>query len=385
MRLNGAMAALLAVSVAGLAWAGAPVELVPQTPKVLTLGASNGRRLYVQDFAPAHAPDSKILLFNGDTFKFLGEITNGFFGQFALSNDGATLYSATTFFARDDHGGRTDMVEMYDTDTLVLRGEIPISQHRAQSTAYAPYLTESAGGTYLFVQNATPASSVSVVDLGHKRMLAEVETAGCFGIYPSPVVAGRFSSLCGDGSAITISFDADGHETARRRSAKLFDPDNDALFIAGAPGWDKTVFVSFLGNVHVMNFSGPVATQDVPWPLVTGEDAANGWRPGGYQLVAYSRATGQIYVGMHAHGYEGSHKNAADAIWRVDLASHAIKARGPGVGATYLAVTEGSAPLLFALNIDTTVITRLDGTMLAAQSTSPTHGVLESGGLMVVR
>jgi methylamine dehydrogenase heavy chain len=385
MRLNGAQAAFLALALAGPAAASPPAALEPQKMGVVTLGPSNGHRLYVQDFAPAHAPDTKILVFNGDNFKFLGETPNGFFGLFAISGDGATLFSATTFFSRDDHGARTDVVELYDTATLALRGEIPISAHRAQSTAFAPYLTQSAGGAYLFVQNATPGSSVSVVDLGHKRMLAELETAGCFGIYPSPVAAGRFSSLCGDGTAITVSFDADGHETARRRSAKLFDPDNDALFIAGAPGSDKTVFVSFLGNVHVIDFSGPVAAQDAPWPLVTGDDAANGWRPGGYQLAAYSRATGQLYVAMHAHGYEGSHKNAADAIWRVDLASHAIKARGAGGGATYLAVTEGPKPLLFTLNIDASVIARLDGETLATQGASPKHGVLESGGLMVVR
>jgi methylamine dehydrogenase heavy chain len=360
-------------------------ELAPQTPKVLTLGPSNGHRLYVQAFGIAHAPDSKILVLDGDRFRFLGEVTNGFFGLFALSGDGATLYSATTFFARDDHGGRTDVVELYDTDTLNLRGEIPLSPKRAQSTAYSAYLTESAGGTYLFVQDATPASSVQVVDIGHKHVLAEIPTAGCFGIYPSPVTAGRFSTLCGDGAAVTIDFDEDGHETARRRSAKLFDPDKDPLFIAGVPTWDKTIFVSFLGNVHTIDFGGPVAQQETPWPLVSGADLAAGWRPGGYQLIATNRETGQLYVGMHAHGYDGSHKNAADSIWRVDLASHSIKTRGPGVGATYLAVTGGTNPLLFALDVDHSVITRLDGQTLAAQGKTPDNGLIEGGGLMVVK
>lgn len=360
-------------------------ELQPQTPKVLTLGPSNGHRLYVQAFGIAHAPDSKIVVFDGDTFRFLGEVTNGFFGLFALSGDASTLYSATTFFARDDHGGRTDVVELYDTDTLNLRGEIPLSPHRAQSTAYAPYLTESAGGAYLFVQDATPASSVQVVDVGHRKVLAEIPTAGCIGIYPSPVVAGRFSTLCGDGAAVTVTFDADGHELSRQRSAKFFDPDKDPLFIAGVPSWNTTIFVSFLGNIHVLNFAGPVASEAATFPLVSGDDAKAGWRPGGYQLLAYSRETGQLYVGMHAHGYDGSHKNPADSIWRVDLASHAIKLRGPGAGAQILTVSAGPKPKLFALDLDHALITRLDGDTLKAEGHSPDNGLIEGGGLMVVQ
>jgi methylamine dehydrogenase heavy chain len=388
MGVGGAWAALVvAAGLSSAAIAAEPraAELPPETPKVLTLGPSNGRRLYVQAFGIAHAPDSKILVFDGDTFRFLGEVSNGFFGLYALSGDGTTLYSATTFFARDDHGPRTDVVELYDTDTLNLRGEIPLSPHRAQSTAYAPYLTESAGGTYLFVQDATPASSVQVVDVGRRKVLAEIPTEGCFGIYPSPVVAGRFSSLCGDGAAVTVTFDADGHEVSRQRSAIFFDPDKDPLFIAGVPGWDKTIFVSFLGNIHVLDFSGAVAAQQSTWPLVTGADLAAGWRPGGYQLMAYSRDAGQLFIGMHPHGYDGSHKNAALSIWRVDLASHAIRARGPGLGATLLAVTAGSAPKLFALDLDHAVVTRLNGDTLAAEGHSPDNGLIEGGGLMVVK
>lgn len=359
-------------------------ELPPETPKVLAPGPSSGHRLYIADTPMAHAVDGKIIVMNGDDFKLLGQFTNGFFGLMALSPDGATIYSATTFFARGDHGNRTEIVEIYDAATLNLLGEIPISTHRAQTTAYASYLQPSAGGALLYVQNATPASSVTVVDLGRRKALAEIPTAGCIGIFPSPVMAGRFSSLCGDGAAITVDVDADGHEIARRRSAKLFDPVGDALFIDGVPAGDKTIFASFLGNIHEVDFSGAVAAQAAPWPLVTGADGKDGWRPGGYQIAAYDKVTRQLYVTMHAHGYEGSHKSAADAIWRVDVASHKVAARGPGRGGVVLAVTQDTQPLLFGLSFDTGTLTRFNGDSLAPLASTPPGGVIEGGTLMLV-
>ena len=360
-------------------------ELQPQTPTVLTLPPSNGHRLYVQAFPLAHAPDSKIVVLDGDSFKFLGTFMNGFFGLFAPSADGGTIYSATTYFARGDHGARTDVLELWDTRTLALQGEVVLPPKRAQSTANPSYIVESAGGTYLFVQNATPASSVTVVDLARRRVLTELETAGCIGIYPSPIVAARFSTLCGDGAAVTIGFDADGHETSRQRSVKFFDPAEDALFTAGAQSWDRTIFVSFLGHVQPVDFSGIVAVPEKAWPLVQGADVAKGWRPGGYTPVAVDRATGRIYVAMHAHGVEGSHKDGADEIWRADLDGRRVEARGPGAGVSALAVSDEKNPVLFGENIDQSMLVRFDGKTLKQLGTTQANGLLEGGGQLVVK
>jgi methylamine dehydrogenase heavy chain len=364
-------------------------ELAPDTPHVLVLPPSNGHRVFVLDTPAAHDVDGKIHVMDGDTFRTLGEVPNGFFGAMTVSHDGATLFSATSYFARGDHGARTDVVEFYGTRSLALEGEVVLPPKRVQTTGYAAYLPESAHGAYLLVQNATPASSVTVVDVAHRRVLAEIPTAGCIGIYPSPLVEGRFSSLCGDGAAVTVDFAADGHETGRHRSARFFDPDGDAIFVAGVTLGEKlggkTLFVSFLGNVRMVDFSGPAAAADDAWPLVAGADAAAGWRPGGYQLLAYNAETGQAYVGMHAHGVEGSHKLGAEQVWRVDLASHTLKARGPGGGSAFVAVSGGAHPVVFTSNLDTGVESRLDGESLALLGRSPEHGIVESGGLMVVQ
>ena len=382
--MRHAAPAIIAISLAAGAVHGA--ELAPETPHVVTLGPSNGHRIFLVDTPVAHDVDGKIHVMDGDSFKTLGELPNGFFGAMSVSKDGATLYNATTYFARGDHGGRTDVVEFYDTRSLALRGEVVLPPKRVQTTGYAAYLPDSAHGTYLFVQNATPASSVTVVDPAHRRVLAEIPTAGCIGIYPSPMVEGRFSSLCGDGSAITVDFDGAGPEIGRHRSAKFFDPDGDALFVAGVPvSGGKTLFVSFLGHAQTVDFSGSTAKADAAWPLVVGGDLDEGWRPGGYQILAYNAATGQAYVGMHAHGVEGSHKVGAQQVWRVDLASQSVKAKGPGGGSAFVAVSAGAHPVVFTSNMDTGVETRLDGDTLAVQGASAEHGIVESGGLMAVQ
>lgn len=371
-------AALLGLS-AGSTFADLPAEHAT----VAELKRDNGHRLYIADKTPpAHAVDSKIRIIDGDDFSILGQVTNGSFGSFAISADRKTLFDATSFFSRGDHGVRTDVLEYYDTATLNPRTETVLSSKRAMSNQYPVFLVESAEAKYLLVQNATPATSVSVIDLATRAVLSEVPTAGCFGIYASSKVPGRFSALCGDGTALTVDFSAAGKETGRQRSATLFDPDQDALFISGVKMGDKTIFISFLGNVHVIDFSGEVATQETPWTFIGAKEKAAHWRPGGYANFAYSPSNHQLYVGMHPDGEEGSHKTPAAEIWKVDVAKHGVTARAKSDGANYLQVSKEAHPLLFTVNVTQNIqgsITRYDGDTLKILGTSRSD-LLEGGG-----
>jgi len=364
---------------AAVAFAGLPTEHAG----VAVLKPDNGHRLYIVDkFPPAHGIDSRIHVIDGDTFAILGQMSNGHFGSFALSADRKTLFDATTFFSRGDHGTRTDVVEYYDTSTLIPRSETLLSGKRAMTNQYSVFLVESAESKYLLVQNATPATSVSIIDLSKKAVLSEIATAGCFGIFAASKVPGRFSSLCGDGTALTVDFDAHGKETGRRRSGALFDPDRDALFITGVKMGDRTLFVSFLGNVHSIDFSGDMATQDSPWTFIDPREQAAHWRPGGYGNIAYSPFNGQLYVGMHPNGFEGSHKNPAEEIWKVDVARHQVTGRVKSDGANYLQVSKEAHPLLFSVNVKEDIpgsVTRYDGDTLQVLGTSKPD-LLEGGG-----
>jgi methylamine dehydrogenase heavy chain len=367
-----------------LATAAAFADLPVEHPGVVELKPDNGHRLYIVDkFPPAHGIDSRIHVIDGDTFAYLGQMSNGHFGSFAISADRKTLFNATTFFSRGDHGARTDVVEYYDTSTLIPRSETVLpGNKRAMTNQYSAFLVESAEAKYLLVQNATPATSVSIIDLSTKAVVSQIATAGCFGIYAAPKLPGRFSTLCGDGTALTVDFDAQGKETGRKRSAVLFDPDQDALFIYGVKMGDRTVFISFLGNVHSIDFSGEVATQEAPWTCIGAREKAAHWRPGGYGNIAYSAANGSFYLGMHPNGFEGSHKTPAVEIWKIDAARHVVTARVKSDGANYLQLSKEAHPLLFSVNVKDDIpgsVTRYDADTLKVLGTSKPD-LLEGGG-----
>jgi len=350
---------------AAVAWAcPAAAELPVEHITMARMPPDRGHRIYVADYALAHGVDAKIHVMDGDNFRILGQLSNGSFGVFIVAADGKTLYNATSFYSRGDHGVRTEVLEFYDPTSLLPTGEVILPLSRAQSNGVNALMAESAQGKYLFVQDATPATSVTIVDLAARKLLTTLPTAGCYGIYPSVLEAGRFSALCGDGSVLTVGFDADGHETARRRSAVLFDPVADPLFLNGIQDGKTTLFLTFLANVHEIDMSGPVATQAAPWSITASVPRATGWRPGGQQPFAYAASTNMLYVGMHPDGHEGSHKEGAKEIWKVDMARHAVVARHAAASVICMQVSREPVPVLFTVNGDAGTITRYDGDTL---------------------
>jgi methylamine dehydrogenase heavy chain len=145
---------------------------------------------------------------------------------------------------------------------------------------------------------------------------------------------------------------------------------------------DKTIFISFLGNVHIIDFSGAVAAQDAPWSFLGAKEKAAHWRPGGYSNIAYSSFNGQLYLGMHPDGQEGSHKTPAAEIWKVDLTKHVVTGRVKSVGANYMQVSKEAHPLLFTVNVTADIqgsISRYDADTLKLLGTSKPD-LLEGGG-----
>ena len=188
-------------------------------------------RLYVSDFSIAHLADGRVHVLDGRTGKWAGLVDAGYSGQFTVSPNGKELYVATAYMARHTHGKREDVVEIYDADTLRMTGDVVLPMKRAQAAFLKNLLRTSFDGRYLFVQNATPATSISVVDLKEKKLLSEVPSAGCWGIYPSQTEPLRFSMLCGDGKLATVTLDATGKAVQRAVSPKFFDAGNDPVFV----------------------------------------------------------------------------------------------------------------------------------------------------------
>lgn len=349
----------LLVALAGTALpslAELPVEQV----KVASLPAAHPYRLYYTDVALPHIPDGKLTVIDGRTLKVEGMVSTGMFAQSTLAPDRSEIYVMTTYYTKLNRGERSEEILVYDARTLALKAEIPYPSRHAQALPYVGTLRTSGDGRFILVQNATPATSVSIVSRQAGKLVAEVPTPGCYIVYPARS-SNRFSTLCGDGTMLTVTLDDEGNPVSKKKTAKFFDPDEDALFVSAAQDGDNYHFVSFKGNVVSVNVAGETAVPDKPWPLAAATEAKQGWRPGGYQPVALHQGSGTLYVGVHPKGKEGSHKDPAREIWVYDLKAKSRVARVKTPHATGLAVSQGEAPRVFAFDTEKAAIMAFDG------------------------
>jgi len=344
-------AALLSLAAGAPVFAATPAA-PPLTAEHLTVTAmppDNPHRIYVLDEAFFNEIDSRVHLFDGDTYARLGQIDSGFTPGFNLSPDGKSTVVATTYFSRGSRGTRTDLVEFTDNQTLKTTHEIVLPSKRAMTLPSYFNLGFSADSHFLYVSYITPAASFGVLDPAKYSVIDEIDTAGCVLVIPSG--ANRVSSICESGSLLTVTLDAQGHEASRAFSEVFFDPDKDPIFAQGVPMTNGYAFLSFLGQVHEVDFSGAQPAFHKPWPLVAAADKGH-WRPGGYQVGAIHRRLNRLYVPMHQGG-EGTHKDGGTEIWVFDMATHERVARWPLAPhklPTVLAlqVSQDDAPLLFA-------------------------------------
>ncbi|HEV8018318.1 MAG TPA: amine dehydrogenase large subunit [Steroidobacteraceae bacterium] len=305
--------------------------------------------VYVFDEAFANEIDSRIHLFDGDSYRRLGQIDGGFYTSVSISPDGATTAIAATYFARGWHGARTDVVEFTDNSTLVVAREIALPPKRAMTAPSLFNIAYSADAHFLYAAYMTPAASFGVLDPAQGKLLGEIDTAGCVLVIPSG--PNRVSSLCESGRLLTVTLDAAGHEASRAMSEPFFDADTDPVFVQGIPTTRGYAFLSFLGEVHEIDFSGPQPVFAPPWSLVSAAEKGH-WRPGAMQVGAIHRGLGRLYVPMHEGG-EGTHKDGGTEMWVFDLTSHRRLARWPlkaqGLSRVLaVQVSQDTAPIVFA-------------------------------------
>jgi methylamine dehydrogenase heavy chain len=330
--------------------AACSAEIPPEQTSVVSLQPPNAYRIYLSDVAISHIVDGRLHIVDGQTLKYLGMIGTGFTGLATLSPDRSEIYVATTYLAKLNRGTRTDQIDVYDSQKLTLKAEIIIPPKHAQSLPYKGMIATTPDGQFILVQNATPASSVSIVERKAAKFLAEIPTPGCWGILPAQSVNNRFSTICGDGTLLTITLKPDGTASEQQRSERLFDPDKQPVYTHTEHLSDTYYFISYLGQLFSANLGGAVATVGKSWSLLDADDIKKAWRPGGYQPFALQAQTGLLYVAMHPDGKEGSHKDPATEIWAFDLKTQQRVARAAGNKAIALAVSAGDAPLLFAID-----------------------------------
>ncbi|WP_088280857.1 amine dehydrogenase large subunit [Ideonella sp. A 288] len=329
-------AALAAKPAAKAAPKPVPAELQPETLTTSSIDAKYGARVYLADVAISHISDGRIRVYDAMGGKFLGMISTAYAGNFALSDKRDEVYVATTHLSRSTRGDRADVLEVYDTQSLAFKYEVLLPAKRAQALNYRGLVRATGNGKFVLVQNATPATSITVVDLANRKVASEIPTPGCWGVMPAATHGMRFSMLCGDGTVATVTLDDNGQPADRQSTAKLFDADKDAWFHHAEQVGDRYWFLSYQGTITEMNLGGAVGQVKGTVEMVGAADRKAGWRPGGYQNFAVDPQGRWLVAGMHPKGAEGSHKLPADKLWVIDLQAGKRRAVLPGVAAVVL-------------------------------------------------
>jgi len=322
----------------------------PLQPEQVTVEAipAGTPKLFVADLAIDHIVDGRVRVYDANSMKLLGMVGTGFLGQIYIPPKQDVFYVSTTYIEKITRGKRSDWLEAYDANTLKFKYDIPISTTRAQAINYHPLLQGSSDGHWVFAQNATPATSISVVDLKTKKQTAEVPNAGCYGIYPAAGNGLRFATMCGDGTFGSYTLKKNGSGATRKASEAIFDADKDALFIHGERDGNNHIFMSFAGDIYVVDLEGETAKLVEKIEMTKGIEG--GWRPGGYQPYAFHAKSGVLFALMHKGGAEGSHKNPAEEIWAYDLRNKKILSRSPTTTAISVALGQGNDPVVYAID-----------------------------------
>jgi methylamine dehydrogenase heavy chain len=340
------IAAVLCTGVAAQA-ADLPPPLPAEHLKVEPLAAAGPHRIYIFDDAFFNETDTRVYLFDGDTYRRLGQIDTGYYAAVNLSPDGNTTVVATTYFSRGSRGARTDVVEFHDNTTLKPVSEIILPPKRAMTLPTIFGVSYSEDARFVYTSYITPAASFGVLDPKSGTVLGEIDTAGCVLVIPSG--PNRVSSICESGRLLTVTLDAQGHESSRAMSESFFDADADPIFVQGIRMDQGFTFLSFLGQVHEVNFAGSAPQFAKPWSLVSAAEKGH-WRPGANQVGAIHRGLHRLYVPMHQGG-EGTHKDGGTEIWVFDTQTHQRLARWPaGKLGKFVAVqvSQDGAPVVFA-------------------------------------
>lgn len=332
------------VALAALSGTAFAQDAAPIAPETLTVKETidEGPNVFVLD--QAWNGSSSVNVLGADDFAMKGNVGPGTVAQMVLAADGKTLYTTSVFFERYTYGPTTAVFHEWDVPTLSVRREFEISNRMAQVETQSALLTLTADGAYALAQNATPASSISVIDIAAGAQIAEIPTPGCWGTFPATSGL-KFTTICGDGTFQSYSFAADGTYGEPAKSDLIFDADTDAIFTNGVRVGETLAYVSYTGNIYIIDDSGDAPVLADKFSITDG--VLGHWAPSGSELIAYNAPSNLAFVLMHPGAYDGSHKDPAQEIWTVDMGTKTVVGRSPAHHENTLAVTQTEEPMLY--------------------------------------
>ncbi|MGQ9425438.1 amine dehydrogenase large subunit [Gilvimarinus sp. F26214L] len=322
-------------------------SIVGQEP--LTLGETHERWFAVRNGNTA-------FLVDGDTGRLGGTIPlSRFSPALAPHMSEGRIYSYGSFFTRDVYGDRTDLLLVFDLQTLSPVGEIELPPITAGIGH--PGMMGLIDDRFVGVWNITPGMSVSIADVRNQTFVREISTPGCAAVYP---VGRGFLMPCGDGTVQYIALSDQGEEIERLRSEKFFDVTDDFIYDYAVPAENGWMFVSVEGQVYTVEVGNGNVLVSQPWsinPETDGVALANdyvppkddSWRIGGRQPFAYNAQANLLVTVMHAEGGQDTFEDAGTEVWGFDTRTQkrGYRLKLPdGIDTRSVQLTQDEEPLL---------------------------------------
>lgn len=322
---------------------------VPEFPSTVILPDHSGHEwFWMYGFRAPNQGDSRAFLM-GEKGQALGQLSMGFWAQSLLTTRSrGEIITLETYLSRGTRGERTDLVVLYDENTLLPNREIIIPPKRMNAVRAGVTARLSEDERLLLVVNYTPAQSVTIVDLETGAFVEEVETPGCSSLYDGGVR--DFYAICGNGSFLHIKLDDAGHVVERNRSESLFDAVNDFLTVSGSRIGNTWYFVSRQNYIYGIRMTPSGVAVAGKWPLVSDDEREDGWQIAGLSHTAAHSETGQFYVLVgqaEPHEFEAP----GSEVWVFDTATMK-KTREISMEELTLSIdlSQGSRPKLYALD-----------------------------------
>lgn len=180
----------MAITAAALAF---PALADDFEPEILTVKEkiADGPNARVIDFDVNGS--SNVFVLDADTPAMKGNIGTGAAANMVMNKAGDTRYTAGIYMERYLRGPAHAVLEAWDLDTLNPKNEIELPKGKlAQAKSQPTILQVSPDESLMLVQNATPAQSVSIIDLESGEALSEIPRRTTGQSTPPPVLRRRF-------------------------------------------------------------------------------------------------------------------------------------------------------------------------------------------------
>ena len=269
---------------------------------------------FVHDINFNTIPMGRVLVIDAgdETHNVRGQIDAAQMATFQQSAARKELYVAETYYSRGSRGTRTDVVSIYDRETLKPVGEVILpNNNRAQNVTQPAGLSLSNDGKFLLVYTFTPATGIAVIDLDSRKLVNEIDTAGCILAYPAG--PSGFAAQCGDGKMARFDLDGGGKVAKRQETAAFNDIDANPMFTMSTRVGETTWFPTFGGYLRPIDLSGDGIVPGEPWNFADGTDR----KPSGWQMIT-SDDEGRVYVLMREGAQPGDHKFGGGEVWVLD-------------------------------------------------------------------